>query len=110
MYYRNDQDQLSLEKFSLPFGGRLLRDNRKEYCHITGEDTVTNLQGKPILDATVAPADIEYPTDIDLLSKSREHLETAVDIVWKEVPHTGHKLPYSAKKTRKSYLKLVKNF
>lgn len=85
MYYRSDQDQLSLEEFSLPFGGRLLRDNRwvrlaglmpweyieeiyaqnmssetgrpaissriafgaifiKEYCHITDEDTVTNLQ------------------------------------------------------------------
>ena len=28
MYYRNDQDQLSMEEFSLSFGGRLLRDNR----------------------------------------------------------------------------------
>ena len=28
MYYRNDQDHLSLEEFSLPLGGRLLRDNR----------------------------------------------------------------------------------
>ena len=66
-------------------------------------------RGKLILDATVAPADIKYPTDIDLLNKSREHLETAVDILWKEVPHTGHKLPYSAKKARKSYLKLAKS-
>ncbi len=252
MYCRNDQDQLSLEEFSLPFGGRLLRDNRwvrlaglmpweyieeiyaqnmsgetgrpaissriafgaifiKEYCHITDEDTVTNLQensymqyfvglhefhpeplfdpsmmvhfrkrfpveevakineyvctgrwpeeqrnvdrndnsedgdeppcagggagskpsvqkgsanpntskkkkarrkknrGKLILDATVAPADIKHPTDIDLLNRSREHLETAVDILWPHVPHTSHKLPYSAKKARKSYLKLVKS-
>ncbi len=252
MYCRNDQDQLSLEEFSLPFGGRLLRDNRwvrlaglmpweyieeiyaqnmsgetgrpaissriafgaifiKEYCHITDEDTVTSLQensymqyfvglhefhpeplfdpsmmvhfrkrfpveevakineyvctgrwpeeqrnvdrndnpedgdeppcagggagskpsvqkgsanpntskkkkarrkknrGKLILDATVAPADIKHPTDIDLLNRSREHLETAVDILWPHVPHTSHKLPYSAKKARKSYLKLVKS-
>ena len=252
MYYRNDQDQLSLEEFSLPFGGRLLRDNRwvrlasilpweyieeiyaqnmsdetgrpaissriafgaifiKEYCHITDKDTVTNLQensymqyfvglhefhpeplfdpsmmvhfrkrfpveevakineyvctgkwpeeqrnvdrndhsedgdeppcagggtgskpsaqkgkanpntskkkkarrkknrGKLILDATVAPADIKYPTDIDLLNRSREHLETAVDILWPHVSHTSHKLPYSAKKARKSYLKLAKS-
>ena len=29
IYYRNDQDQLSMEEFSLPFGGRLLRDNRR---------------------------------------------------------------------------------
>lgn len=33
------------------------------------------------MDATVAPADIKYPTDIDLLNKSREHLETAVTIL-----------------------------
>lgn len=66
--------------------------------------------GKLILDATVAPADIKYPTDIDLLNKSREHLETAVGILWEKgnVPHTSHKLPYSAKKARKSYLNLAK--
>ena len=61
------------------------------------------------MDATVAPADIKYPTDIDLLNKSREHLETAVDILWEEVPHKGHKLPYSKKKARKSYLSLAKS-
>lgn len=38
-------------------------------------------RGKLILDATVAPADVKYPTDIDLLNRSREHLETAVDIL-----------------------------
>ncbi len=65
-------------------------------------------RGKLLMDATVAPADIKYPTDIDLLNKSREHLETAIEILFKEVPHKGHKLPYSAKKARKSYLKLAK--
>ena len=74
MYYRKDENQVSIEEFFMPFGGKL------------------------ILDATAAPADIKYPTDIDLLNKSREHLETAVGILWEkgDVPHTGHKLPYSA--------------
>ena len=66
-------------------------------------------RGKLLLDATVAPADIKYPTDIDLLNKSREHLETAVNILWQHMEHTSHKLPYSAKKARKSYLKLAKS-
>lgn len=66
-------------------------------------------RGKLILDAAVAPADIKYHTGIDLLNKSREHLEIAVGIVWKEVPHTGHKLPYPAKKARRSHLKLAKS-
>ena len=255
MYYRNDADQLTMEEFFQPFGGRLRKDNRwvrlaeimpwtqieeiyaermseetgrpglssriafgalyiKAHCHLTDEETVENLQenaymqyfvglhefhpeplfeasmmvhfrkrfpveevakineyvctgkwpeeqrevdrndktdkgneppcgsgsdgagtpkpskqrgkankstskkkekrrkknrGKLMLDATVAPADIKYPTDIDLLNKSREHLETAVGILWQHVPHTGHKLPYSAKKARKSYLKLAKS-
>ena len=65
-------------------------------------------RGKLLMDATVAPADIKYPTDIDLLNKSREHLETAIDILWDKVPHKGHKLPYSAKKARKAYLALAK--
>ena len=46
----------------------------------------------------MAPADIKYPTDIDLLNRSREHLETAVDILWPHVSHTSYKLPYSEKR------------
>ena len=65
-------------------------------------------RGKLIMDATVAPADITYPTDISLLNKSREHLETAINVLWKVVPHTGHKLLYSAKAARKSYLNIAK--
>lgn len=61
------------------------------------------------MDASVAPADIKYPTDIDLLNKSREHLENAVSILWQDVPHKGHKLPYSRKAARKSYLSLAKS-
>ena len=45
-------------------------------------------QGNLIIDATVAPANIKYPTDIDLLNKSREHLEKAISLLWNEVPHT----------------------
>ncbi len=33
-------------------------------------------QGKLLLDATVAPADIRYPTDIKLLNEAREPTET----------------------------------
>ena len=66
-------------------------------------------RGKLLLDATVAPADIKYPTDIGLLNQCREHLETAVNILWQHVPHSSHKLPYSLKKARKSYLKLAKS-
>ena len=60
------------------------------------------------MEATVAPADIKYPTDLDLLNKCREHLEDAIDRLWPMVPHTSHKYPYSKKRARKAYLKLAK--
>ena len=66
-------------------------------------------QGKLVMDATVAPADIKFPTDIELLNQCREHLESAIDFLWEEVPHTTHKLLYSAKKARKSFLNLSKS-
>jgi len=66
-------------------------------------------RGKLIMDATVAPSDIKYPTDIDLLNQCREHYETAINILWAKTPHTGHKLPYSAKSARKSYLNVAKS-
>ena len=65
--------------------------------------------GKLILDATVATADIKYPTDIDLFNKCREYLETAIDIIWPLAPHEGHKLPYNPKKARKSFLNVSKS-
>ena len=66
-------------------------------------------RGKLIMDATVAPSDIKYPTDIGLLNQCREHYETAINMLWAEIPHNGHKLPYSAKKARRSYLNIAKS-
>jgi len=65
--------------------------------------------GTLIMDATVAPADIKFPTDIDLLNKSREHLEAIIDILWQYADHKGHKYPYNAKKARKSFLNISKS-
>jgi transposase, IS5 family len=36
-------------------------------------------QGKLILDATCAPADLKYPTDLGLLNQAREHTEKIID-------------------------------
>ena len=136
MYYRDEQDQLSMEEFFLPFGGQLRKDNRwvrlaeimpwtyieeiyvrnmseetgrpgissriafgslyiKAHCYLTDEETVTELQENPYMQYFVGLHEF--------------HLETAVSILWQHVPHTSHKLPYSAKKARKSYLKLAKS-
>jgi IS5 family transposase len=42
-------------------------------------------RGKLILDATCAPGDISYPTDLELLNQSRKHTEKVIDILWEQV-------------------------
>ena len=83
--------------------------SKKKEKHRKKEKTEYKHKGKLVVDATVAPSDIKYPTDINLLNQCREHLETAISILWEKAPHTGHKLPYSHKKARKSFLSLSKS-
>jgi len=40
-------------------------------------------RGMLIIDATVAPSDIRYPTDVDLLNTAREKAEGLIDALWK---------------------------
>lgn len=64
--------------------------------------------GTVIPDATVAPADIRYPTDLSLLNECREATEKIIDDIWDQTERNGHKTPYSRKKARKQYLKIAK--
>ena len=47
------------------------RDKNTSKKKLKREKKQKKNRGKLIMDATVAPADIKYPTDIDLLNKSR---------------------------------------
>jgi len=64
-------------------------------------------QGKLILDATVAPQAIRYPTDLNLLNEAREFSEKIIDILypktdWQKKPRTYRQ------NARKAYLSVVK--
>jgi len=65
-------------------------------------------KGTLILDATVAPADIRYPTDLSLLNECREGTEKMIDDAWDKTERIGHKTSYSRKKARAGYLKVAK--
>jgi len=64
-------------------------------------------QGKLILDATVAPQAIRYPTDLNLLNEARVFSEKIIDMLY---PETGwQKKPRTYRqKARKAYLAIVK--
>lgn len=64
--------------------------------------------GTLILDATVAPADIRFPTDLSLLNECRENTEQMINELWEHTSRKGHKTGYIRKKARAKYLKVTK--
>jgi len=74
---------------------------------IPEEEEQKQHQGQLILDATVAPADIKYPTDLDLLNTSREQSEKLIDRLCENLG--GIEKPRSYRRVaRKEYLSISK--
>ena len=65
-------------------------------------------KGTLVLDATVGPADIRFPTDLSLLNECRENLEKIIVEMSNRYKRKGRKLAYSRKKARQKYLKIQK--
>merc|ERR1712178_513686 len=66
-------------------------------------------KGKLILDATCAPADIEYPTDLGILNQARIETERIIDNLYKPLRVKLRKKPRTSRKiARKEYLKVAK--
>jgi hypothetical protein len=65
-------------------------------------------QGKLVLDATCAPADIRYPSDLSLLNEARENTEEIIEELWAYSSRTGHKTRYHRRKARCQYLHIAR--
>jgi hypothetical protein len=66
-------------------------------------------QGKLLLDATVAPSDIRYPTDIKLLNEAREQTEIVIDALYQQVKEQLPKKPRTYRReARTAYLQIAK--
>jgi len=65
-------------------------------------------RGKLLLDATVAPSDIRYPSDVSLLDECREALEKLIDILWEHSKREGHKTPYNRHSAHKKTIHFIK--
>jgi transposase, IS5 family len=66
-------------------------------------------RGKLIVDATCAPADISYPTDLGLLNRARVHTEKILDILYKQIKEKTPKKPRTYRNlARKDYLAVAK--
>jgi hypothetical protein len=66
-------------------------------------------QGKLILDATCAPADIRYPNDLGILNEAREQTEEMIDSLYESIQDKLNEKPRTyRKKARKNYLEVSK--
>jgi transposase, IS5 family len=73
-----------------------------------GKQKIKN-KGKLIIDATCAPADIRYPTDLSLLNEAREKTEIIIDRLYKDQESETKKPRTYRRKARKQYLLVAKN-
>lgn len=65
--------------------------------------------GKLIADASCAPADSRYPTDLDLLNEARDHSERLIDELYQQVAGCMEKKPRTYRNiARKAYLSIAK--
>lgn len=66
-------------------------------------------RGTLIIDATCAPADMRYPTDLGLLNESREKLEEVIDEMWEALPQRPAVKPRTHREeARKAFLRVEK--
>lgn len=61
----------------------------------------TGHKGMLIMDATAAPQDIAYPTDVGLLNEAREKLEEIIDELW--TPEPGKIKPRTYRQKARTY-------
>lgn len=66
-------------------------------------------RGKLILDATCAPGDISYPTDLELLNQARNQTEKIIDLLYEQIKGQLDKKPRTYREVaRKDDLKVTK--
>jgi len=83
------------------------RDNESQEPSDDDNDRSPN-KGKLIVDATCTPADVAYPTDLNLLNEAREKTEAMIDTM--HAPHVGQRRKPRTyrQKARKDYLAVAK--
>jgi hypothetical protein len=66
-------------------------------------------QGQLLVDATVTPADIHYPTDLHLLNQARASSERILDQLWETVRQPGQRKPRTYRQqARRNFLNVAK--
>ena len=86
-------------------GGGSVFDTKQ---NISSTKVIDN-QGSLLIDATCAPVDIRYPTDLSLLNEAREVTEVLIHLMYKTVRESfDHKPRTHRKQARQQFLAVAK--
>jgi hypothetical protein len=115
VFFRKRLDQEIMEKINklICDSEKLNKQKDKDPGNPTGSDSFEvykpdKNKGKLLLDATCAPADIRYPTDLSLLNEAREKTEKTIDTLYNQELNLTRKPRTYRKRARKDYLKIAK--
>lgn len=87
-------------------GEKKHRSQKDKSDHESSSGSSSN-HGQLIIDAAVAPQDIQFPTDLNLLNDAREHTERLIDQLWDS--ESGERKPRTYRQVaRKEYLFVIK--
>jgi IS5 family transposase len=83
-------------------------DKEGEQSDNEPKENVKQNAGTMMLDASVAPADIAYPADLNLLNEAREKLEEIIDVLYEPYREEMDKPRTYRNKARRDYLTVAK--
>jgi len=104
---RFNKDTLS-EINELIVRNALESDERQDKSSGDNDDVNPSNKGKLIIDATCTPADIAYPTDLNLLNEAREKTEAIIDTMHASLVGKQKKPRTYRQKARRNYLSVAK--
>lgn len=105
----NFRKRFTKEDFDL-INAKVITDACREQnkTEVDNDDTDLPNSGKLIVDATCCPADIAYPTDLNLLNDAREKTQEMIDVMHAPSVGVSAKPRTYREKARKDYLAVSK--
>lgn len=73
------------------------------------KDSEQTNAGTILMDATCAPADIKYPTDLNLVNDARELTENIIDLLRQQQPNPSPRPRTKSQICRRRYLEIIKH-
>ncbi len=109
-HFRKRFGQEALEKIneSIALKSKEAEESRETLEETSPDEEEPPPKGKLIVDATCTPADIKYPTDLNLLNEAREKTETFIDRMHGFRVSPNKKPRTYRQKARKAYLLVSK--